>query len=254
MLSSLRNFIRRLPLVQRLRHRASTLEARRERIARIYLRGEGIEIGALNRHLRVPEAAKVKYVDRMTIAVLRVQYPELVKEKLVEPDIIDDGERLTTIHDDSQEFVIANHFVEHCQDPIGALANMLRVLKNGGILFLAIPDKRYSPDCNRPLTSNEHLLKDYRDGPLWSRRQHFEEFVRLWTYEPLQEAEAVEKRVRELMDKDYSIHFHVWTQATFMSFVLVLKDELAANLGLHFEIEQVFKNESEVIVILRKAE
>lgn len=253
MLSSVRHFIGRLLLVQRLRQRASSLEAWRELIARIYLRGEGIEIGALNRPLRAPRAAKVKYVDRLTVAALRSQYQELAKEKLVEADIIDEGERLTTIRDNSQDFVIANHFVEHCQDPISALANMLRVLRDGGILYLAIPDKRHSPDLDRPITSNEHLLRDYRDGPSWSKRQHFEEWVRLWTYERRQDADAVEKRVRELMDMDYSIHYHVWTPAAFMSFLLLLKDELAANVNLHFEIEQFFQNESEVIVILRKS-
>jgi predicted SAM-dependent methyltransferase len=250
--SPVRNVIGRWLLAQRLRHQASTLQAWREFIARIYLRGEGIEIGALNRPLRVPKSVKVQYVDRLTVAALRTHYQELAKEKLVEANIIDDGERLTTIHDDSQDFVIANHYVEHCQDPIGALANMLRVLKNGGILYLAIPDKRYSPDCDRPITPNEHLVKDHRDGPLWSRRQHFEEWVRLWTYERLQDTEAVEKRVDELMAMDYSIHYHVWTPAAFMGFLLLLKDELAANLGLHCEIEQFFRNEFEIIVILRK--
>ena len=37
---------------------------------------------------------------------------------------MDDGERLATIADATQDFVIANHFLEHCQDPLGALGNM----------------------------------------------------------------------------------------------------------------------------------
>ena len=252
--SAVRTFIGRLLLAQRLRRRAAafTLQAWREIVARIYLRGEGIEIGALNRPLRVPRGAKVKYVDRSPVAALRTQYRELGTDRLVEADIIDDGERLTTIRDRSLDFVIANHFVEHCQDPIGALANMLRVLKEGGILYLAVPDKRYSADRDRPVTSNEHLLRDHREGPLWSRRQHFEEWVRLWTYERPRDADAVAQRVHELMEADYSIHYHVWTSAAFMSFLLVLRDELAAGLGLECEIEHFFRNRDEVIVILRR--
>jgi SAM-dependent methyltransferase len=249
MLSSVWTFIRRR---LRLRQPAPSLQARRELLARTYLRGAGIEIGALNRPLRVPRAAAVSYVDRLTVEALRHQYQELAQEQLVEPDILDDGERLGSIADGSQDFVIANHFVEHCQDPISALGNMLRVLKPGGILYLAVPDKRYSPDLDRPITSNEHLLKDYRDGPAWSKRAHFEEWVRLWTYERRHDADAADKRVRELMDMDYSIHYHVWTPAAFLSFLLLVSDELAAKANLRFEIEQFSQNESEVIAILRR--
>jgi SAM-dependent methyltransferase len=252
--TTVRAFIGRLLVVQRLRRRAAdfTLQAWREVVARLYLRGEGIEIGALNRPLRVPRGATVKYVDRSPVAALRTEYQELGADRLVEADIIDDGERLTTIGDRSLDFVIANHFVEHCQDPIGALANMLRVLKEGGVLYLAVPDKRYSPDRDRPVTSNEHLLRDHREGPLWSRRQHFEEWVRLWDHERQRDADAVDRRVHELMEADYSIHYHVWTAAAFMSFLLVLKGELAAGMGLECEIEHFFRNRDEVIVILRR--
>ena len=93
-------------------------------------------------------------------------------------DIVDDGERLETIGDLTQDFVIANHFIEHSQNPIGAIENMLRVLKHGGILYLAVPDKRYTFDIDRPVTTIEHLLQDYEQGPQWSKRQHFEEWSR----------------------------------------------------------------------------
>ena len=33
----------------------------------------------------------------------------------VNVDIIDDGEKLNKIEDNSQDFIIANHFIEHCQ-------------------------------------------------------------------------------------------------------------------------------------------
>lgn len=252
--SLIRKFVERFIPVLRIKtqNAASTLDARRESVAQVYLKGEGIEIGALHRPLKIPKGARVAYVDRMTVANLRKQYRELAAEKLVEADIIDDGEKLARIKNDSQDFVIANHFIEHCQDPIGAIANMLRVLKSDGILYIVIPDKRYSPDCDRPITSNEHLLKDHREGPAWSKRQHFEEWVRLWVYERVQGDDQLAKRVDELMGMDYSIHCHVWTPDAFMGFLLKLKEELSKELGINFEIEQFFKNDSEVITILKK--
>src|SRR6266852_1252099 len=121
----------------RTNHEAPNAKLSRELIAETYLKGNGIEIGALHNPLQVPPWARVKYVDRLPIVQLREQYPELNDKELVEVDILDDGERLTKISDASQDFVIANHFVEHSQDPIGAVLNMLRVLKPGGRLYLA---------------------------------------------------------------------------------------------------------------------
>ncbi len=193
----------------------------------------------------------MKYVDRMRAPDLRIQYPELASEDLVEADIIDDGETLAKIDDGSQDFVIACHFVEHCQDPILAIANMLRVLRTGGVLFLAIPDKRFSPDRDRPVTTNEHLLRDHQEGPAWSKRQHFEEWVRLWPYETAKTDDEVGKRVDLLMDMDYSIHYHVWTHVAFMGFLSLLAEQLSKELNLKFQIEHFLRNDMEVLAILR---
>ena len=88
--------------------------SRRELITNLYIKGKGIEIGALHNPLIVPESAKVKYVDRMTVFDLREHYSELSSLDLVIVDIICDGEKLEKIENDSQDFVIANHFFEHC--------------------------------------------------------------------------------------------------------------------------------------------
>ena len=130
-------------------------------IARTYLRGNGIEIGALNAPLQLPLKARARYVDRLPVEELRRHYPELAAWKLVDVDVVDDGERLEKIEDGSQSFVTANHFLEHCQNPILALENMLRVVREGGIVYLAVPDKRYTFDRDRPVTSFEHLKRDF---------------------------------------------------------------------------------------------
>ncbi len=216
----------------------------REFVADTFIRGHGIEIGALHMPLRVPRSAKVMYVDRFTVEDLRKHYPELNDKSLVNVDIVADGERLETISNESQDFVIANHFIEHCQNPIGALLNMFRVLKCGGVLYLAIPDKRNSFDADRPVTTIEHLMRDYQEGPAWSRRQHFEEWTRL--VNKVQDDEAAEREIALNMGIDYSIHYHVWTQADMLELLVTLR-KLAS-----FEMELCLKNGPEVIFILRK--
>lgn len=110
------------------------LDARTELASR-FLSGEGLEIGGLHGPLEVPEHARVRYVDRLPVEELRRHYPELDDNELVRVDVIDDGERLTTIPDESQDFIVANGFLEHCEDPIGTIATHLRKVKPGGVLF-----------------------------------------------------------------------------------------------------------------------
>lgn len=142
----------------------------RENIANLYLQGQGIEIGALYHPLTIPKDVKVLYVDRTSVTDLRKQYPELNDFPIVKADILANGEDLKTIADNTQDFVIANHFIEHCQDTIGTIQNMLRVLKPGGVLYSAIPDRRGSFHIDRDVTSLEHVWRDHNEGPMVKTR------------------------------------------------------------------------------------
>jgi len=216
----------------------------REAIAAVFLRGDGIEIGALHQPLRVPASVRVRYVDRMPAPELRRQYPELAAEPLVETDIIDDGEMLATIEGGTQDFLIANHFLEHCQNPILTVQNLFRVLKAGAVLYLAVPDKRFTFDVDRPCTRIEHLTRDFVEGPGWSRQEHFEEWVRL-VNKRTDEAQVAEE-ARLLIEMDYSIHFHVWGAAELVELVAALQRYV------RFELELFLRNGFETILILRK--
>ena len=214
----------------------------REDIAETFLIGDGIEIGALHNPLRLPSKARIKYVDRMPVSDLRRHYPELEKKSLVAVDIIDDGERLKTLADGSQDFVVANHFLEHCQDPIGALLNLLRVLRPGGVAYIALPDKRFSFDVDRPVTPLSHLMRDHREGPEWSYREHLEEWARLVDKVP-----DVSEYVDRLAQAQYSIHFHVWTPLAMLDWISHVQTLSP------FEIAQQLHNDTEAIFILRKS-
>ncbi|MEG3866129.1 glycosyltransferase [Microcoleus sp. Z1_B2] len=219
----------------------------RDSIAQQYISGDGIEVGALHGPLPVPHTARVRYLDRLPVSELRRHYPELAQHQLVDVDIIDDGETLYSIADGSLDFVIANHTIEHCQNPIGTIKQNLRVLKSGGIIYMAVPDKRYTFDRDRPLTPLDHLIRDYTDGPEWSKKDHYEEWVNLVQKAPEKE---VEERVQHLLGIDYSIHFHVWEQSSFIELLLYCQQKL----NLPFDIELIQKNEEEFICILRKLE
>ena len=225
----------------------------RRSVADYYLKGSGIEIGALHNPLQVSDTVRVQYVDRMSVADLKTHYAELSDLKLVEVDLLDDGETLTRIASDSQDFVIANHFIEHCQNPIQTIHSMLRVLKPAGILYLGIPDKRYTFDVHRPLTTIDHLLKDYDEGPEWSKRQHFLEWAKFPALGHTSEQEGqddprIAAEADRLLAMDYSIHYHVWTQTELLELVATLQKKLQFG----FEVELFLKHKDEMILILRK--
>jgi SAM-dependent methyltransferase len=219
-------------------------QATRDDLAFRYLRGDGIEIGALNAPLRVPAAARVRYVDHAGVDELRERYAEELSMHgwpLIEPDVVDEGERLSKFGDESLDFVIANHMLEHVEDPIAALHNFLRVLRPGGILFLTIPDPRHNFDGPRERTTVEHLLRDHREGPEVSRREHYEEWARIIEGEP---PERAEERVEDFASERARHHFHVWELNTFLAFLIALQ--------LPADIEAAQATEKEFAVILRR--
>ena len=218
------------------------LNQRRE-IAWRYLKGQGIEIGALHQPLHVPPRSVVKYVDRMSIPDLRRHYAEFKDLPLVPVDIIDDGETLASIAGNSQDFVIGNHLVEHCQNPIAAIYNWLRVLRPGGVLYLSVPDKRFSFDRDRPITALEHLVRDYEESPAWSRMEHFREWAQYVARVP---EDKIEAKARKLLESDYSIHYHVWTALEFLQLIIHCR----AVVRMGFELELVQQNGEEFIIVL----
>jgi SAM-dependent methyltransferase len=177
---------------------------------------------------------------------LRAHYPELDGFDLVEPSVVDDGETLASVADASVDFVIANHFIEHCEDPIGTLSNHLRVLRHSGVLYMAVPDCRHTFDRDRRVTSIAHLQQDHVEGPAGSRRAHYEEWA---SSKDAVSADEVASRADELEDQKYSIHFHVWTPTAFLELLVHCRAEL----GLPLEVEAVERNDHEFIVIMSRA-
>ena len=217
----------------------------RELLAHIYVRGEGLELGALNNPLRVSPHAQVRYVDFATAEAVAEQFPgHAVKT----PDIVDDAVTLSSIEDCSQDFVIACHILEHLEDPIGAIKTWFRVLKPGGVLFMSIPDRRFTFDFYRKVTPLAHLLADHEQGPGWSREAHLKELEEEYqsTYDVHDE-----QVLRGLIDWQREgrghTHFHVWTQLEMLELVLALRRS-----GISFDFECFCAYEIEGTFILRK--
>ena len=220
----------------------------REDLARRYLAGDGIEIGAGSLPLRVPPRARVRYVDNADREALIAKAggdflgPDVdAAAELAPVDVVDDAQTLATFPDESVDFVIANHVLEHLEDPIGALENFARATRSEGIVFLTLPDARYSFDYLRARTTVEHLRRDHAEGPETSREQHYAEWAEF--IEGIG-PEGIPARSAEYAAADAHHHFHVWELDTFLA--------LLAAIDLNCELLHAQLSQKEFAVILRK--
>jgi 2-polyprenyl-3-methyl-5-hydroxy-6-metoxy-1,4-benzoquinol methylase len=181
----------------------------------------------------------------MGVEDLRRHYPELKDAELVNVDIIDNGELLSKIADTSLDFIISNHMLEHCQNPLGTIRNHLGKLKPGGIIYMAIPDKRFSFDRNRQLTSFEHIVTDYKSGADCSRAGHFLEWSKFCNNLNGEDAAI---RSKKLMEMDYSIHYHVWDYYSFSDFLNKAQEYLCNS----FNVKFIAQNKHEIIAVITK--
>lgn len=221
-------------------------ESRMRRTAAIqrHVKGRGIEIGAAASPSMVPLGCHVTYVDKYPLEVLAAD-PELAGLNIVRPEILASAERLEGVEDASQDFVLAFSMIEHAQSPLHMLESLCRVTRPGGSIVLSVPDKdHYGPDRERPLTTFEHIARDYEDGPAWSYEAHLYESGRI--HHKL-EGDALERFVERIRREDGHTHFHVWNCETFLDFIIKAK----AYLNLPVSLKEYAAYGHETLVVWR---
>lgn len=77
------------------------------------------------------------------------------------------------------DFVLSSHVLEHTANPILALSEWMRLLKEQGTLVLLLPHKDRTFDHRRPVTTLEHLVADFEAGVMEDDRTHLPEILAL---------------------------------------------------------------------------
>jgi glycosyltransferase involved in cell wall biosynthesis/SAM-dependent methyltransferase len=78
-------------------------------------------------------------------------------------DICAPGDQLP-LEDNSVEFVISSHVIEHFPDPIKALKEWRRVVRSGGYIYVIAPHKERTFDKNRQRTTLAELIERHQTG------------------------------------------------------------------------------------------
>jgi SAM-dependent methyltransferase len=226
---------------------SEVVDRQRCAVAERFLTGQGLEVGAGDRPFPVPKHIRVFYGDIRDTASIQ----DYFKTAEVRSGSPIDAQTFAGVANDSLDFVISAHVIEHLRDPIGAIVNAVRVLRPAGIHIVVVPDMRFTFDRRRPETSVEHALRDYEDGGESTCRDAYEEHLR-YVHPELTGREYGEAEIQWQAGencrrwREFDVHFHAWTRDGFESL-------LAAAAGYApFVVEEAVSVVNENIFVLRK--
>lgn len=146
-----------------------------------HLVGKGIELGP--GHIPFPvvmPSTTVQYLDAWAPGDSGDRFPEIEHAEFSPPDTICDfnTEGLGPIADDSQDFAVASHVLEHLANPLRMLCELHRVVRPSGTVLIFLPDRHQTFDKDRPPTPLAHVIEEFEVGVTEVDDAHIEEFIR----------------------------------------------------------------------------
>ncbi len=128
---------------------------------------------------------------------------------------IAEGTSMPEIENDRYDFVLSCNNLEHIANPIKALLEWKRLIKTGGAILLVLPNKIANFDHNRPYTTIDHLVDDFKNNITEDDMSHVEEILKLHDLKRDPKAGTYDQ-FRERCQDNYNnrcIHHHVFNQA-----------------------------------------
>jgi hypothetical protein len=193
---------------------------------------KGLELGPLINPVVRRDMGDVRYIDHVDTDALRVRYATHVGFDVDAIVPVDYVSHTGSIHDAVGpdipfDYVIASHVIEHVPDVIRWLGDIRSVLRDDGVLSLAIPDHRRCFDALRSPTVTADLIDAFltnstvpsprqvfdhyfsavgwREMIWWEQEPPFEELTRVHS-----EHEALERAMTATTTGDY-LDVHCWT-------------------------------------------
>nr|USU32043.1 class I SAM-dependent methyltransferase [Methylobacterium sp. OTU13CASTA1] len=143
------------------------MDSRQRTLAAVRPHGRtGVELGPLDRPLVHRGDGDILYADHLSTDDLARKYAghaaagPRARGALVEVDLVLDRQTLAQALGDRGpvDYIVASHVIEHLPDPVGWLRDCAEALHEDGLLFLAVPDMRFTFDRGRTLTSVGDLV------------------------------------------------------------------------------------------------
>ena len=190
------------------------------------LSGQGIEFGAGSTPSPVPLGVTIDYVEYHDLDERKEIFRGTDREEIVHPLFYDSLDRMEKITDDSLDFIIASHVIEHTRNPLNVIKLAYQKLHSGGKLVLVIPDKNKTFDGARSVTSLDHFIEDLERPSRQRDVEHYFDYLKFAAKEDATDAGLWQKAKK--MEKDHSdIHFHVWDFDSFSEMIQYSQDSFA---------------------------
>jgi SAM-dependent methyltransferase len=124
---------------------------------------EYLEIGPFLNPTFTTGDGRIKTVDYFSTQELQNQAKKLGRnpQEVLNVDFICRNEKYNEIIHEKFDAIVACHVVEHVIEFIKYFKNMENLLNDDGILFIVLPDKRYSFDKFRQNTDISHLIYEF---------------------------------------------------------------------------------------------
>jgi len=75
--------------------------------------------------------------------------------------IVNDAVNISLVKNESYDFVFSSHSLEHIANPLKAINEWLRIVKNGGYIIIIVPEKSVCFDHKRKYSKFSTLLEQY---------------------------------------------------------------------------------------------
>ena len=229
------------------------------------LRGRGVEFGPGCHPMRLgPAVQEVVYCDSHSREEFARDFPEASHYIDLFPEIdlkidFDRDDFTGLLGAGSRDFVVASHTLEHLMQPLRFLDRCHDVLKDGGVLYLGLPDKRRTFDRHMPRTRLAELLAREAAGTLVPDAAKVIESHRLsdptrhnahrdqGLPRPL-DPDTPEGRATVQRERDRSIHVNHWV----LDDMLELFEHLSAGRGRHFRLLDGVVGDNENVLLMQR--
>lgn len=136
----------------------------------------GIEIGASIHNPFGLKTLNVDYTDDINTAFKQDEIRQFGECQKV--DMVSAGDALPFL-DNTWDFVISSHVIEHFYDPVKAVKEWLRVVKPGGFVYIIAPHKERTFDKDRPRTTLEEIVHnhDFPNPPVPDHHGHYSVWI-----------------------------------------------------------------------------
>jgi ubiquinone/menaquinone biosynthesis C-methylase UbiE len=216
------------------------------------LQGDGVEIGPGNLPMLFSNKVNMTYIDINTQETLSRFHPQYKFDNLTN-FIIADADNLPKVTNNTYDFLVANHVIEHVKNPLKAFKRWYEVVKPGGHLIIIFPNRDECFDKGRPYTTISHLVSEFKLAND-SKEMHTNLKNHLYEhYANVRYKDDTTRMHKELdIEKEIrrgSSHYHVWGEENTHSFF-----STANTIGLPLEIEQFEHKMGELRFLIKKME